>query len=113
MKIGNLPIDFVSEEAEYIVNRKGAKVFKDESKQPILDLSEGSTVKTVLSVGFSKSKKPMATIKEENGVICYILPDWYLSWCQTCVKTAMSGINLFPSEVKFTKQNNEYFADIL
>ena len=113
MKIGNLPVDFDNEGAEYIVNRKGAKVFMDESKQPILDLCEGSTVKTVLSVGFSKSQKPMATIKENNEAICYILPDWYLDWCKTCVEMAMSGMNLFPSDVKFTKHEDKYSADIL
>ena len=113
LTIGSLPVDYVNEGAEYIVNRKGAKVFIDESKQPLLDLCEGSTIKTVLSVGLSKSLKPMATIRENNEKICYILPDWYFSWCQTCVAMAMSGMNPFPSDVEFVKHESKFSANIL
>ncbi len=102
-----------NEEKGFIVNQKGAKVYMDESKQPVLILQEGSTTKTVLSVGFSKSQKPMATILESEGAICYILPNWYLEWCQTCVGMSMSGMNLFPSDVIFSKHGDKYSADIL
>lgn len=102
-----------NQEIGFIVNHKGAKVYIDESKQPIINLQEGPNIKTVLSVGFSKSQKPMATIKENEGAICYILPVWYLEWCQTCVGMSMNGITLFPSDVVFTKHGDKYSVDIL
>lgn len=108
-----MKIDVVNGKTDFIVNRKGAKIFMDESKQPIIDFSEGSTIKTVLSVGFSKSHRPMATIKEGDEAVCYILPDWYLDWCESCIGLSMSGTNLFPSDVAFTKRGEKYFADIL
>lgn len=111
--IGALPVDNVDKNADFIVNRKGAVVFKDESKQPVLDISEGSVIKTVLSVGFSGTHKPMVTIQEDNGAICYILPNWYLNWCQTCVSMSMNGMNLFPSDVVFSLNDGKYSADIL
>ena len=112
-KIGALPIDIVDENADFIVNRKGAVIFKDESKQPILDIPEGSITKKVLSVGLSKNNKPMATIQEDKGAICYVLPNWYSEWCQVCVGMAINGINVFPSDVKFSKKGKQYFVDVL
>ena len=111
--IGALPVDNFNEDTDFIVDRRGAVVFKDESKQPVLQISEGSVVKTVLSVGFSGTQKPMATIQENEGVICYILPNWYLDWCKTCVGISMNGMNLFPSDVVFSLHNGKYSADIL
>ena len=111
--IGSLPVDKVDNDADFIVNRQGAVVFKDESKQPVLEISEGSVIKTVLSVGFSGTHKPMATIQEDDGVVCYILPNWYLDWCQTCVGMSMNGMNLFPSDVVFSLNDGKYSADIL
>lgn len=111
--IGSLPVDEVDNEADFIVNRKGAIIFKDESKQPVLEISEGSVKKTVLSVGFSSTYKPMVTIQEDNGAVCYILPNWYLDWCQTCVGMSMDGMNLFPSDVVFSLNDGKYSADIL
>lgn len=111
--IGALPVDNVDKNADFIVNRKGAVVFKDESRQPVLEIPEGSITKTVLSVGVSNTLKPMATIQEKDGAICYILPDWYSDWCQTCVGMSMNGMNVFPSDVAFSFINGKYSADIL
>lgn len=111
--VGGFSVDLVVRNKDFIVNRNGAVVFMDESKQPILDFDEGSVVKMVLSIGFSKSRKPLATIQENDGAICYILPDWYMDWCTTYVGLAMSGMNLFPSQVQFSKYGNEYSVDIL
>lgn len=111
--IGSLPVYKADTEADFIINQRGAVIFKDESKQPILEIPEGSITKTVLSVGVSKTRKPIATIQENNGPVCYILPNWYLDWCQTCVGMAMNGINLFPSDVVFSLNDGKYSADIL
>lgn len=111
--IGALPGYDVDKNADFIINKKGAVVFKDESKQPVLEIPEGSIIKTVLSVGISKTFKPMVTIQEKDGAICYILPGWYSAWCQTCVVMATNGMNVFPSDVKFSFINGKYSADIL
>lgn len=108
-----LPFYKINEDDEYYVDPRGAVVFKDESKQPVLNLEDGSTIKMVLSVGINKSGKPIATIKENDGVICYILPAWYRDWCRSCVSTAMSGVNFFPARVEFCKNGDKYSADIL
>ena len=85
----------------------------DEAKQPVLEIPEGSVIKRVLSVGVSSKNTPMVTVQESDGVICYLLPNWYESWCRTCVSMAMSGMNLFPSDVEFSLNNGKYAADIL
>lgn len=110
---GSYDIDILKKENEFFINRRGAVVFKDDSKQPMLVLPEGDTIKNVLSVGFLKSGKPIANIQENDGVICYVLPSWYLDWCQLCVELSMSGTNLFPSKVMFSKTNGDYSVDIL
>ena len=110
---GNTVIDYELSDATFTVNRKGAVVFLDEARQPVLTLPEGITVLKVLSVGFSKTRKPMATIKEEEGAICYMLPDWFAGWCMTCVGMSHNGINLFPAEVAFGNIKGKYTADII
>ena len=111
--IGNLPCDEIYEKADFFVNRRGAVVFMDESKQPVLKILEGSVTKHVLSVGFSKNQKAMVTIQEDQGPICYIIPDDYIEWCTTCVGFSINGVNLFPADVVFSKKGDKYFVDIL
>ena len=111
--IGNLKVYSAEPDADFYINTRGAVVYKDESKQPVLELSEGSTKKNVLSVGVIQSGRPIANIQEEEGVICYILPDWYASWCQTCVGMAMNGVNIFPAEVIFSSIDGVYSVDVL
>lgn len=111
--IGSLPVYKPDQNADFYINPRGAVVFKDESKQPILDIPEGSVTKTVLSVGISETRKPMVTVHENEGSVCYFLPNWYLDWCQTCVGIATEGNDLFPSDVVFGLNNGKYSADIL
>lgn len=112
-QIGGLKAYSGDTDAEFFVNTRGAVVFKDESKQPVLELPEGTTIKKVLSVGTLGSGKPIANIQEEDGVICYILPDWFSDWCMSCTGMAMQGINIFPSEVLFSKMGDVYAVDVL
>lgn len=99
--------------ADFIVNSSGAVVFMDESKQPVLEIPDGSMTKKVLSVGFSQNHAPLVTVQEPEGPICYHLPDWYGDWCMNCVGMALSGVNFFPSDVRFSFINGKYSADIL
>lgn len=111
--IGCLPVYKPEKNAKFIVNPRRAVVFMDEAEQPVLEIPEGSTRKRVLSVGFNSNNNPVVTIQETDGVICYLLPDWYKSWCETCVLMARIGRNFFPSDVLFSLNNGRYFADIL
>lgn len=109
-----LPIDFIDENDEdYFLNRRGAKVYYDITKQPILQMVEGSQTEIVLSVGMDKSGVPLITISNENNPICYRLPEELSDWAYTVIGMANMGEDLFPSQVVFTKKKNRYFADIL
>ena len=109
-----LQIDIVDKnDKEYFLNRRGAKVYFDITKQPILQIAEGTQMEMVLSVGMDKSGVPLITISNENNPICYRLPKELSDWALTAIGMANMGENLFPSQVIFTKENNSYFADIL
>lgn len=109
-----LPIEFVDENDEdYFLNHRGAKVYYDITKQPILKITEGSQKEIVLSIGMAKSGIPLITISNEDNPICYRLPEKLSDWAYTVIGMANMGENLFPSQVVFTKKNNRYFADIL
>ena len=108
----SLPVYKADENADFIVNKMGAVVYMDESKQPILEIPEGSITKRVLSVGFSHKHTHLATIQETEGAICYRLPDWYEDWCMYCVYLAKSGEKIFPSDVVFSLIDGKYSADI-
>ncbi len=101
------------EEAGFYINPRGAVVFYDKSKQPKLDIKT-DVKKYVYSVGFENGNMPVITVGEKDGVICYLLPDEYIHWCESCVMTSlMNGTNIFPSYVIFSKVNGRYAADIL
>ena len=109
-----LPIDLIDKnEEEYFLNRRGAKVYFDITKQPILQIAEGSQTEMVLSVGMDKSGIPLITISNEGNPICYRLPEELSDWAYMAIGMANMGENLFPSQVVFTKKKNKYFADIL
>lgn len=109
-----LPIDLIDKgDGEYFLNRRGAKVYFDITKQPILQIAEGSQMEMVLSVGMDKSGIPLITISNDGNPICYRLPEELSDWALMAVGMANMGENLFPSQVVFTKKKNRYFADIL
>ncbi len=109
-----LPIDFIDEaEDDYFLNRRGAKVYYDITKQPFFQIAEGSQTEMVLSVGMDKSGIPLIIISKENEPICYRLPEELSDWAYTVIGIANMGENLFPSQVVFSKRKNRYFADIL
>lgn len=108
-----LPIDFIDKNDDYFLKRRGAKVYFDIAKRPILQIAEGSQMKMVLSVGMDKSGIPLITVSNEDNPICYRLPEELSDWALTVIRMANMGENLFPSQVVFTKEKNRYFADIL
>ena len=109
-----LLIDLIDKnDEEYFLNRRGAKVYFDIAKQPILQIVEGSQTEMVLSVGMDKAGIPLVTISNDGNPICYRLPEELSNWAYTAIGMANMGENLFPSQVVFTKKKNKYFADIL
>lgn len=108
-----LPIDFIDKNDDYFLNCRGAKVYFDITKQPILQIAEGSQMKMVLSAGMDKSSIPLITVSNEDNPICYRLPEELSDWALTVIRMANMGENLFPSQIVFTKEKNRYFADIL
>lgn len=109
-----LPIEPMHDDSkDHFFNQRGAKVYKDILKQPIMPINEGQNQYMVLSVGFSNKGNPLVTISEKGEAICYRLPDDYCEWVMTMVGLANSGVNLFPEEVVFSLLNGKYYVDIL
>lgn len=109
-----LPLDSISSESnDYFFNQRGAKVFFDARRQPLLKLKDGHCECNVLSIGFSKEGDPLATIAEVEEINCYRLPDDLSEWAMSVVGLANMGTNLFPAEVVFTENKGKIYADIL
>lgn len=109
-----LPIDPVGDTLkDYFFNQRGAKVYFDINKQPVLEMKNGQQTYDVLSVGFSKERIPMITVTDGKEAKCYRIPMELSEWAMTLVGLANKGENLFPSKVVFSKTKAGYFADIL
>ena len=110
-KLPKEPIEKTSK--DYFLNQKGAKVYFDINKQPLLEMTENQIVCDTLSVGCSKNMIPLITIVEEGDVKCYRLPLELSEWVMTLVGFANMGENLLPSKVMFSNTEDGLFADIL
>lgn len=109
-----LPIDPVIETSmDYFLNRRGAKVYFDITKQPLLNINNRRLIYEVLSVGLSKEMIPMITVQEGHETKCYRIPKELSDWALTVVGLANRGQNLFPSKVRFTKTETGCLVDIL
>ena len=109
-----IPIEVIPDSVEdFFENSKGAKVYKDISKQPILNIKEGSNEYKVLSVGINNVGNPLVTIEDGEEIVCYRIPDEYREWAMTIVGIASIGENLFPEIVRFYLIDGKYYADIL
>lgn len=108
-----LPFEpIVDDGQEYFYNQRGAKVYKDINKQPMLPLHYGQNKYYVLSVGFSRNGTPLVTIFENNEIVCYRLPGDYSEWAMTVVGMTNMGEKFFPEEVVFSVNNGKYYVDI-
>ena len=102
-KQNKLPIDPVTSvnlKTGYFFNQRGAKVYMDTQKQPMISIPDGGIKYRVLSVGTDKNMLPLITVQLSE-------------WAFTMVVVATMGQNLFPSEVVFLKRENNYYADII
>lgn len=108
-----LPFEpIVDDGQEYFYNQRGAKVYKDINKQPMLPVHDGQNKYYVLSVGFSRNGTPLVTISENNEIVCYRLPGEYGEWAMTVVGMANMGEKFFPEEVVFSVNDGKYYVDI-
>ena len=110
-----LPITLVSKSdsrKEYIVGKHGQKIYYDESKQPLLNISKKPRKYCVLSAGVTKKSTPIVTIKEHNEVYCYKLPSEYSEWVLDLISLSGAGIKVFPTMVEFGLKKEKYYAEI-
>lgn len=108
-----LPIEPINKSSnDYFFNQKGAKVFFDIERQPVLKV-DNPIVLEVLSVGMSNAGLPLVTILKSGQPVCCRLPLELSEWVQTLIGFANLGENLFPAQVKFARANNRFFAKIL
>lgn len=98
---------------EYFFNQRGAKVYIDAQIQPMISIPNGSIRCKVLSVGADKNMLLLITVEEDGNPVCYRLPLQLSEWAFTMVAISNMGQNLFPSEVVFSKKENNYYADII
>ena len=109
-----LPIEPIKDETnDYFINQRGAKIYYDVNRQPVLNLAKGKNVVTVLSVGFSKGGIPLVTVEKTPENMCYRLPLQLSQWAMNIVALANAGVALFPAEIVFTKTENYIYADVL
>lgn len=109
-----LPIEVIlNDSKDYFLNQRGAKIFFDINRQPILRFVNGRCKSEVLSIGFSRECVPLATVTEDGEIKCYRLPEDLGEWAMTMVRLANMGTNMFPSEVVFSKHEGKCYADIL
>lgn len=108
-----LPITLINNsDQEFYLNQRGAKVFKEISKNPMINISDGD-IYHVLSVGFFKERIPNITIEINSEILCYRLPIDLIDWALSCVGKASIGINDFPSDVLFSHKDDKYYTEIL
>ncbi|MDU1601958.1 MAG: hypothetical protein E6845_03270 [Clostridium sp.] len=109
-----LSLDPISSDAkDYFFNQRGAKVFFDAQRQPLLKFTNGYCKCNVLSIGFSGEGIPLATIATHEGNYCYRLHNDLSEWAINVVGLANMGISLFPAEVVFTEHEGRFYADFL
>lgn len=107
--------------ADFIVNKAGAKIYKDINKHEILkvpvllDEKANGVVHQVLSVGFlGGEREPIVTIKESNGEsVAYRLPHELIGWVENFMGLKLQGVDMFPAEVEFGILNSRAYAEIL
>ena len=98
---------------DYYLNHRGAKVYYDTCKQPMLPISNIGLKYNVLSVGFDKNKTPLITVNEKGKPVCYRLPNQLSEWAFTAVSNANFGVDLFPADVKFLRRKGKCYADFI
>ena len=106
---------------EYILGRRGEKIYIDIKNHDLLEIpevpdGENGVVYNVLTVGVHhKSDVPTVCIKESSGPVVYRLPQEYRAWAFDTVSLAHSGLKVVPGRIEFGKHkaNGKYYAEII
>lgn len=109
-----LPVEPMTlEKKDFFINKWGAKVFVDASKQPALVIQNDHRECYVMNVGLDRSNIPTITIREHGAYSCYRISEQLIGWVQMLVGMASAGQSLLPSTVIFTIKDGKWYADIL
>lgn len=95
------------------INRWGAKVYADATKQPGLIIENGKRECVVFNAGFDRRGIPTITIKEDGKYRCYRIPEQLGEWAMNLVAFKNMGQEVLPARVRFTKQGSKWNADII
>lgn len=95
------------------INRWGAKVYADASKQPCLVIEDGKRVCEVFNAGFDRRGIATITISEDGEYRCYRIPDQLGEWAINMVAFKNMGQEILPAKVCFSKCGSTWCADIL
>ncbi|MDX8367145.1 hypothetical protein [Cytobacillus sp. IB215665] len=106
---------------EYIINKQGAKVYKDSSKNETLPIptvsstNEKGVVYEVLSAGIlgDQGRIPIVTIKGDNENKAYILPLDLYAWVEGLMMNKKADVSLLPCKVEFGCLSGRYYAEML
>ena len=95
------------------INKWGAKVYADATKQPGLEIENGMRECEVVNAGFDAKGIPTVTIYEDGEYNCYRIPEQLGEWAMTLVAYKNRGQAVLPAMVRFAKQGGRWYADIL
>lgn len=119
-KLGGYDVVTVDPDKDYMINAQGAKVYKDASKHPVLEIpqlsstTEQGTIYDVVSVGVM-GLSPIATVKIGDLPQVFRLPNWYADWARSLMAMSMSGTKLLPHRIEFGfyVKENRYYAELI
>jgi hypothetical protein len=105
----------------YVVNNAGATIYCDINKHkllPILPLPSHQTSRViyeVLTVGMHwGGRTPIATVKDYNKVVAYILPSELHGWVENILLMSTNGLRVpLPAKVEFGVLGGRLYAEIL
>lgn len=110
-KLKTEPINLINN--EYFFNKWGAKVYVDARKQSGLEIENGMRECDVVNAGMDANGVPTITIKEDDKYVCYGIPVQLKDWVGTIMALKNRGQDMFPARVRFTKNANKWYADLL
>lgn len=95
------------------INKWGAKVYADATKQPGLEIENGMRECEVVNAGFDARGIPTVTILEDGEYNCYRIPEELFEWSMILVEYKNRGQAILPAKVRFSKKDGRWDADIL
>ena len=95
------------------INKWGAKVYADSTKQPELEIENGMRECKVVNAGLDAKGIPTVTIYEDGKYNCYRIPEQLSEWVMMLVAFMDIGQVVLPAMVRFIRQGGCWDAYIL